>query len=257
LRDVLPRAEGGAQDNIAMFVDGEARVIAATGGYAVGDKVALPAHLLNPDGAGTVDIVELADGYHAAGARRCFGYREFRGLAVTAVMLRRLGDLRGDGIEALPHRQFGTQVAAGEPSSRVVTFACAGQWLAATAAQVVEAVDADSITRMPGNAPWYSGVVRFADGVIPVIDLARWNGAAANGAANTIVVVKEGGLHFGLLVDQLGEVLEIGAGDVVEVELDGRAAAGVPGTRVARLGDVQDAMVPVVDIAALAGRLRS
>jgi chemotaxis signal transduction protein len=259
LKDVLPHAEGGAtsDDTIAMFIDGEGRVIAATAGFSSGEQVALPARLLQPDGAGAADIVELADGYHAAGARRCCGYREFPGLAVTAVMLRRLGDLRTGGTEALPHLQLARGAPDGS-SSRVATFACGGQWLAAQADHVVEAVDADRITRMPGGSAWYSGVVRFDDGVIPVIDLARWNGASASAASSTIMVVSDGAMRFGLLIDQLGDVLEIGAEDLVEVPLHGQDEAA-PGTgrRVVKLGEAQDGMLPVVDIAALAGRLRN
>jgi chemotaxis signal transduction protein len=261
LRDVLPHGDGGVAsgDTIAMFIDGEGRVIAATSGFSSGEQVPLPAHLLQPDGAGAADIVELADGYHAAGTRRCCGYREFPGLAITAVMLRRLGDLRTGSAEVLPHLQFDTRGAPAGRASRVATFACAGQWLAAPADHVIEAVDADRITRMPGGSSWYSGVVRFDDGVIPVIDLARWNGAMASATSSTIMVVRDGAMRFGLLIDQLGDVLEIGAEDLVEVPLHGQSesATGATGRHVVKLGEAQDGMLPVVDIAALAVRLRN
>jgi chemotaxis signal transduction protein len=119
----------------------------------------------------------------------------------------------------------------------------------------VEAVEGENVTRLPGGQAWYPGVVRFGDEMIPVIDLGRWIGARQRGAANTIVVVQEDGARLGLLVDQLGDVVEIGAGDIVEVQV-AAAGGGAGGARVARFRDAQDATLPVVDVGTLLGVLR-
>jgi chemotaxis signal transduction protein len=257
LQDVLPRdTRGGvASGCTALFVDGEARVLAASAGHAPGEVLELPAQLLRPEGAGAVDIVQQADGFYAVGARRCAGYREFQGLDVTAIVMQKLGDLQVETAEVLPHQQLHSRLEPGQAAGRVATFASAGQWLAVPATQVVEAVEGENVTRLPGGQAWYPGVVRFGDEMIPVIDLGRWIGARQRGAANTIVVVQEDGARLGLLVDQLGDVVEIGAGDIVEVQV-AAAGGGAGGARVARFRDAQDATLPVVDVGTLLGVLR-
>lgn len=257
LQDALPRDASGslASGCTSLFVDGEARVLAATSGPAPGEVLDLPARLLKPEGAGAVDIVQRADGFYAVGARRCAGYREFPGLDVTAIVMRKLGDLQAETGEVLPHRQLHSKLEPGQAADRVATFASAGQWLAVPAAQVVEAVEGENVTRMPGGQAWYPGVVRFGEEMIPVIDLGRWIGAPLRGAANTIVVVQEEGTRLGLLVDQLGDVVEIGAEDIVDLQL--AANDGVMrGTRVAKFRDAQDATLPLVDVASLLGVLK-
>jgi chemotaxis signal transduction protein len=256
LRDVLPQGAGAPEGagGTALFVDAEARVLAATAGYLPGDMLALPARLLNAEGAGAVDILQLADGYYAVGARRCHGYREFPGLAVTAIALRRLGDLAAGAAAPLPHRQLGARTQSGKATHRVATFASAGQWLAVPAGQVAEAVDAEGVTRMPGASDWYTGVVRFGGALLPVIDLARWYGVAGNADASTIVVVEDGEARVGLLVDQLGEVVEVGAEDIVDVPVQARGqpgAARAGRARAVKFGDVQDVTLPVIDVGSL------
>lgn len=256
LQDALPRNDQGgvAEGSTALFLDGEARVVAATSRYEPGEVLALPPALLKPEGAGTVDIIKHEDGFYAVGTRRCAGYREFPGLDVTAVVMRKLGDLQADAGQLLPHRQLHSRIEPGQQADLVATFASAGQWLAVPASQVVEAVEGENVTRMPGGQAWYPGVVRFEEEMVPVIDLGRWMGAPRRGAANTIVVVQEQGTRLGLLVDQLGDVLEIGAGDIVDVQLAANGGAG--GTRVAKFRDAQDATLPLVDVAALLGVMK-
>jgi chemotaxis signal transduction protein len=260
LQDVLPQGAGAVDGagGIALFVDADARVLAATAGYQPGDTLALPARLLHAEGAGTVDILQLADGYYAVGARHCHGYREFPGLDVTAIVLRRLGDLAAGAAAPLPHRQLGARAQAAKVTNRVATFASAGQWLAVPAGQVAEAVDAEGVTRMPGASDWYMGVVRFAGALLPVIDLARWYGVARSADASTIVVVEEGEARVGLLVDQLGEVVEIGADDIVDVPVQARGQVGTARagrSRAVKFGDGQDVTLPVIDVSSLIGVL--
>jgi chemotaxis signal transduction protein len=256
LRDVLPQAEGVVDvGSVALFVDGEARVLAASSGYEAGATLPLPSRLRAPGAAGAVDILELPDGYYAAGARSCTGYREFPGLDVTAIVLRKLG-ARGSGFAVvLPHPQFGSRVDSGTAVTRVAIFASGGQWLAVPAAQVVEAVQGGKITRMPGGAAWYPGVVNLGGRMVPVVDLAQWYRTKQRGAANIIVVVQQGESRVGLLVDQLGDVLSVGAGDIVEVAVDA-AQGAVATTRVVKFADTREPTLPLVDVAVLLGRLR-
>ncbi len=215
LQDALPRDADGAPAHgcATLFVDGEARCWLPAPAPSRAERLDLPARLLKPEAAGAVDIVQRADGFYAVGARRCAGYREFTGLAVTGIVMRKLGDLQADAGEALPHRQLQSRLEPGQAADRVATFASAGRVAGPFRhAKVVEAVEGENVTRMPGGQSWYPGVVRFGEEMIPVIDLGRWIGAPKRGAANTIVVVQEEGSRLGLLVDQLGDVVEIGAG---------------------------------------------
>ena len=71
-------------------------------------------------------------------------------------------------------------------------------------------------TRIPGAAPWISGVMHLRGTVVPVVDLRARLGmdAVAYGASTVTIVVDIDGVSTGLVVDAVHDVSRIDRGDV-------------------------------------------
>lgn len=142
--------------------------------------------------------------------------------------------------------------AAGSASSaQYVSFLLAGVELAVKIAEVREIVEYDVITAVPLTPPCILGVMNLRGRVIPVIDLARKFGLPDTEVTRlTCVLLMETPLEgellqIGVLVDAVGEVLELCAEDIEEAPEDGSkigkeylSGAARVGERLVRLFDM-------------------
>jgi purine-binding chemotaxis protein CheW len=104
--------------------------------------------------------------------------------------------------------------------TQYLSFFLAGEEYALGILQAREIIEYDTVTRIPGVPAWVCGVCNLRGSVVPVIDLSVKLGMppATLSRWSCIVVVELtlGGerVVLGLLVDSIGQVLELAAGDV-------------------------------------------
>jgi chemotaxis signal transduction protein len=233
LRDALPREASGeaVADSFAVFVDGQSTIIAAShSAYPVGSTLALPGELLNPPATGCSRLINLNGQVMAAGARRSSGYREYKGAEddyrndVTAVVFVPLGEYRPEaglcctGGEVASRRSV---IPAGISSREIATFHLAGHWLGLPVGDVVEAIEANGAARLANAPKEVYGALIYGNASLPIYNLHAALGlgdpAGAEGGRQVVVVRGENGANFGILVDSLGEVLEVPSADIEDL----------------------------------------
>lgn len=147
----------------------------------------------------------------------------------------------------LPPGDTAPDSSAAQPLLRMTV---GGSTLAVPIAEVREILEVGRLTAIPRTPAFVRGVMNLRGAVVPVIDLAArlGHGPVAIGRRSCVVVVEGrdvGGdgdeapgaaLPFGLLVDGVHEVLEIGANEVEAVpplgtEVDARYLAGITRAR--------------------------
>ncbi|WP_224242699.1 chemotaxis protein CheW [Hyalangium gracile] len=107
-----------------------------------------------------------------------------------------------------------------EPLVQYLSFFIAGEEYALRILQVREIVEYEAVTRVPSAPEWIRGVTNLRGSVLPVVDLGMKLGFPPSVVhrRSCIVVVEvtfQGErLVMGVLVDAVGQVLELGSGDV-------------------------------------------
>jgi purine-binding chemotaxis protein CheW len=106
-------------------------------------------------------------------------------------------------------------------STQYLSFILAGEAYALGILQVKEIIEYDTVTRIPGAPVWVRGVFNLRGRVVPVVDLAVKLGmppaTLTRWSCIVVVEVKLEGerIVLGLLADSIGQVLELGPGDVL------------------------------------------
>jgi purine-binding chemotaxis protein CheW len=106
------------------------------------------------------------------------------------------------------------------PIAQYLSFFIAGEEYALGILQVREIVQYDTVTRVPSAPAWIRGVTNLRGSVLPVIDLAMKFGFPPSTLhrRSCIIVVEVAfqgeKLVMGVLADAVGQVLELGPGDV-------------------------------------------
>jgi purine-binding chemotaxis protein CheW len=105
-------------------------------------------------------------------------------------------------------------------------------------------------TRLPGAGPEVRGLINLRGRLLPVIDLAIRLGKEPTGAAGgEVVVLSVGDRAFGLLVDDVREVISVDGPEQAEGSL---LTAQGPGGLIREVGHFGDAVVLEVDVHELA-----
>jgi purine-binding chemotaxis protein CheW len=105
-------------------------------------------------------------------------------------------------------------------SSQYLSFILAGEEYALNILQVKEILEYTPVTRIPGAPRWVRGVFNLRGSVVPVVDLAVKLGLGPSTPTrwSCIVVAEvrlgEERLVLGLLSDSIGQVMELGPGEV-------------------------------------------
>ncbi|RYL92970.1 chemotaxis protein CheW [Sporolactobacillus sp. Y61] len=107
-------------------------------------------------------------------------------------------------------------MATGEEMTKVVLFDLDHETYGVPVEQVLSIEPFQTVTRVPHAADFVSGVMNLRGAIIPVIDIRRRlnMGHAAVTKESRVIVVEEGDVQAGLLVDMAREVADIPAGGI-------------------------------------------
>jgi purine-binding chemotaxis protein CheW len=106
------------------------------------------------------------------------------------------------------------------PVVQYLSFFIAGEEYALGILQVREIIEYETVTRVPGSPAWIRGVTNLRGSVLPVVDLAMKFGLPPSTVnRRSCIVVVEVKLQgekrvMGVLADAVGQVLELGPGEV-------------------------------------------
>lgn len=226
LRDCLPRdSAGNAKDGaFGVLVEPGGRVIACSDErFSAGDRLAIDEALLHlRAGSGRSGIVALGDAYYAVGAGASSGYREYKGEGdayrndVTALIFTRLCGVESRQSEMsfpLPSMRSDRMQAGAKED--IATFRVGQRWFAARTSEILETIDGSTIVPLPCMPAGVLGCVLFHGSTLSVLDLATIVGQPAARAAGKrrsdqiVVMALSDGTRFGVLVDELGEIVEV------------------------------------------------
>lgn len=240
LDEVLPRQGDGevVPGAFAAFADRQGRIIACTDpGLPPGTPLMVGYEFFNlQPGESCTNIVICNGRYYAVGSTMSGGYREYKGSGdsracdVVALVFTPLSDTVVDpatvgGEDVEKDEVYARHPGAGADCVDIACFHIGRNWYGIRASDVVEAVDAERLTPMPGLPDSVCGCLMYEGQAISVLDVSgklaarpvgveRRKGRAA--ARRQIVVVHSARRQqrFGLLVDQLDRVCEVPAAHV-------------------------------------------
>lgn len=273
LRDALPRDANGASipGSFALFVDGEARVIAASDErYQAGDQLELQPELLQPEASGCASLVILDGQVMAVGARPSSGYREYKGKddpyrnTVTALVFIPLGPYDATARLAEASGEVAMRPAAKHDDvamREIATFHLGSHWLGLPVADVVEAVELGNATALPNAPAQVYGAMIHGTSTLPIYNLHAALGLEApneqEGRRRQAVIVHgENNQRFGILVDRLGEILEVADRDIDDLSNIYVGIASVLASVVKRSAGSGEPMLVLLSVASMAGQLR-
>ncbi len=224
LMDSLPRNDkGGVVDGcFGVFADRKGRIISSTSDrYPVGKKLDVdPAFFALPSGVGTSRIIEFEGHYYAVGSRTSAGYREYKvedGYVndVIGMVFVPLAEISDQVKKTYRRREVGMGVSntrgQGMDCMELATFYIGDKWLGINATKVLEAINSDGITAIPGAHEFVIGKIMYEGKLIAVIDIrTQLKLPKTDYEPNApIVVVDAGSSRVGLIVDALGEIPEV------------------------------------------------
>jgi chemotaxis signal transduction protein len=235
LHDALPRQSDGSPQAgaFAVFADREGKVIASTDPELTpGTPLMIGYEFFHmPRGESCSNVIIYNGRYYAVGSTVSSGYREYLSENdphrnnLVALVFSPLSDTiidpeslpaKHDGALDAYHRRHGS---LGE-SVDIACFHVGRNWYGIRSEQVVEAVDIDRLTPMPGLGDGLCGCLMFDDQAISVIDLSptlnprqdsQERRRQPEGTRRQILVLQSGSAQnrFGILVDRLAPVREV------------------------------------------------
>lgn len=232
---------------ITAFVRQDGALLSSTGEI----PVALSRDILSLDAGATWS------GFQTSG-EQCFaisatagaGYREFKNSdgykeVVIAVVIVPCGTLTADSGQASARLR---PVAGGQ---EIATFDIGGQSVGVHTRDIVECIEIDRSVRVlhalgtsaHGYTPW-------RDGMLPLVDISSQVGANESHVGRQAVVMAVGDKHFGLVVSELGPIVELEVSDL-PISAPGPGGRELM-THVARSGE---GVVPLLSPAGVAGML--
>ena len=224
LVDALPRDGTGAvkRGAFGLLADPEGKIISCSDDHLrPGDTIRIdPAFLQLRPGGSHHGFTAVGKNYYAVGAGASLGYREYKG---------QNDSYRNDVIALIftPLCDVGAQVAETQTATvtirsdrmqaglkeEIATFYIGDRLFAARAAEIIEAIDATGIVALPLMPLGMTGCLMYRGAPLPVFDMMRVleNPDAARQRSTPQVVVMESasGGRFGLVVDGLGEIVEV------------------------------------------------
>jgi len=272
LNDALPREASGepVAGSFAVFVDDAARIVASTdSNYRIGEPLTLPDELLKPAVTGCSRLIALDGQVMAVGARPSTGYREYKGKedsyrnALTALVFIPLGAY--DVQARLPSSSGDvaarrTHVAADVPIREIATFHLGGHWLGLPVSSVVEAIELSGAACLANAPKQVYGALIYRNETLPIYNLHAALGLDESGEAGVgqqVVVVRgENGKLFGILVDQLGEVMETPLSDIEDLANIYVGIASVLASVVKTAPGTNAPMLVLLSVASMSEQLR-
>ena len=235
LRDALPRSEEGGivEGAFAVFTERDGRVIASTeASLCAGTRLEIGREFFSLDrGAGCSNIIEFRDRYYAVGSRMSAGYREYKSetdsyrnevVALVFVPLseKLLFPEDRHSLRTMAKDSYAMRRANGEESVEIATFYIGRGWYGIRSSFVIEAIEGQFVTPLPGMPEWVKGCIMYREQAITVFDLSGFlPGETRSGKSGQIVVIRipEQRASFGILVDELGDIPEIASSRIEPV----------------------------------------
>jgi chemotaxis signal transduction protein len=224
LVDALPRDGAGAvkRGAFGLLVEPEGKIISCSDDQQrPGGTIAIaPAFLQLDPGKSHHGFTTLGKNHYAVGACASSGYREYKSpndgyrKNVVALIFTPLCDVgaQADDTETTGVTIRSDRMQAGI-KEEIATFFIGKRLFAARAAEIVEAIDAKGIVPLPLMPPGMTGCLMYRGAPLPVFDMMRvLEDAAATEprtAAQVVVMEASSGGRFGLMVDRLGEIVEV------------------------------------------------
>ncbi|MGE4318538.1 MAG: chemotaxis protein CheW [Deferribacterales bacterium] len=224
LHDALPRNEKGEVDDgvFGVFTDRKGNVISSTDESIVtGSQMELDRDFFTmKNGEGTSRIVQYNGYYYAVGAHTSSGYREYKqgdGYSndVIALIFTPLAKVSDNKTVAVRKRSNNMKVGKKNEAAdciEVATFFIGTKWLGVKADKIIEAINPDGLTTVPGSMPFVKGRRIYKDIPILVVDIRSILDLPEKemDSETQIIVLRTGdNSMFGLIVDGLGEIPEI------------------------------------------------
>jgi chemotaxis signal transduction protein len=207
LQASLPQRPG----TVAAFLRTDGTVISATGEL----PVAPSKDMLALDAGGSWSGLVANDGRcYAAAATAGAGYREFKTSdgydeLIIALVIVPCGTVKVDAGGAR------SQLRAVTGGQEIATFDIGEQSVGVPSRSIVECIEVGSAVRVPaalgvtarGYTPW-------RDGMLPLVDIGHEMGEAPITGRQAVVMEAADGKHFGLLVSELGPIVDLEVSDL-------------------------------------------
>ncbi|MDQ5910800.1 MAG: hypothetical protein QG599_2897 [Pseudomonadota bacterium] len=273
LYDALPREASGepVAGSFAVFVDATAHIIASSNNaYRPGEVLpTLPPELLAPPPEGCSRLIAMNGQVMAVGARRSSGYREYKGIEdayrneVTAVVFMPLGAYNPEASVGKIHNDLSSRrsnVETGVATCEIATFHLGNHWLGLPISEVIEAIELAD-TACLANAPKaVYGATIYRGRSLPIYSLDAALGLPQPtdfGADRQIIVVRgKDTVNFGILVDALGEILEVLSDDIENLSNVYVGVASVLASVVKTSPRDSDTMLILLSVASMSEHLR-
>jgi len=224
LQDALPRNERGEVEEgvFGVFADRKGVVISSTDPeMKAGDTLSIDREFFNmKNGQGTSKVVEHNGYYYAVGGHASSGYREYKqgdGYIndVIALMFTPLAKVNTESAHPVRRRSDSVRVKGTADSKdciEVATFFIGTKWLGIKTENVVEAINPEGLTTVPGSHRFVKGRRIYKDLPLLVVDIRSILGLPEKEVDNDsqIIVLRfRGDQLFGLIADALGEIPQI------------------------------------------------
>jgi chemotaxis signal transduction protein len=236
LRDALPRQADGSlvPGSFAVFAERDGRVISSTDNSLIpGSKISIGDEFLQLErGENYSNIIIYNDCYYAVGSCMSAGYREYKSAEdphqsdVVALIFSPLSDRIIDAEILRSSREptvdtYAAHKITGGDSVDIASFYIGHNWYGIQTNHVVEAIDTDRLTSMPGASEAEKGCLMYQDQALTVFDLTgivdtrkpngerRANRNVAEKKQILIIRSVEQDIRFGIIVDSLGDINEI------------------------------------------------
>jgi chemotaxis signal transduction protein len=227
LKDALPRdSEGNIKFSaLGFFVDLKGRVIACSDEhFRPGETLPIDISMVQLErGCSRSGIVRLGDAYYAVGTNASSGYREYKGendaykndvVALISTRLCGADAEQSEALSAVPSVRS-DRMQAGVKED-IATFRAGRSWYAARTSEILEIIDGTNILPLPCMPSGMVGCVMHRGAALSVFDLAKIVGQNDDGTATgkrpsgqIVVMIPTDDTRFGLLVDDLGEIVEV------------------------------------------------
>ena len=236
LKDALPRDDANEirEGAFGLFIESGGRVIACSDDhFRSGDRLSIDDKFLSIDpGVGISDVTVIDGVLYAVGAKASTGYREYKNgkdgyeNAVIALIFTRLCDASveaRDANEAVRSPSIRSDRMQAGAKEDLATVLIGRRWYAVRAGEVIEAIDSAGIVPLPFMPPAMAGCAMYRGASLPVLDVGgdldpKAKRLSIKQAARQIVVMTSAsGARFGLLVDGLGEIVEVLTGRLADL----------------------------------------
>ncbi|OIQ89735.1 CheW-like domain protein [mine drainage metagenome] len=238
LHDALPRQAGGAlvPGAFAVFAERDGRVICSTDPELVpGTKMVIGYEFFNlQHGESYANIIEHNGCYYAVGSCMSAGYREYKSAEdanqndVVALIFSPLSDRLIDAESLHSLRDIAVDTYAlrqtkGADTVDIASFYIGKNWYGIRTSSVVEAIDDDRLTPMPGAPDLVEGCLMYNDQALTIFNLSAIVSPHRPGeerrsrrdpltSKRQVLILhspQNDQVRFGILVDNLGDITEI------------------------------------------------